>query len=151
VDLYNIVTRAWSTAQLSQARTNLAATALQLRVYFGGGTDQVDILDTSTGVWSTAQLSQARDRLAAVSVGNLVMFGGGRYATHCNCKLTSCVLTNDLTSLSTGGRLSGVLDIYNSNTGVWSASTLVYPRFFLAAAGTSTTILFDGGESPGRR
>ncbi len=37
VDLFNVATSAWTTAKLSEARTNLAATFVGNRAIFAGG------------------------------------------------------------------------------------------------------------------
>jgi hypothetical protein len=76
---------AWSTAQLSEGRTILAATSVgSLAMYAGGLSSKtsyasrtVDIYDVATGLWSTAQLSVARFGLSATSVQTLALFAGG--------------------------------------------------------------------------
>ncbi len=87
VDLYNVTTRVWTTAQLSAPRSSLAATSVGNIALFAGGMSLsslnslvVDLFNGSTGVWSTAQLSVARHSLAAVSVGNVAVFAGGTAA-----------------------------------------------------------------------
>jgi hypothetical protein len=85
VDLYNSATGVWSTAQLSVARNEFAATSVGNVALFAGGltsgaesySNVVDLYNSATGVWSTAQLSVGRYRLAATSVGNVALFAGG--------------------------------------------------------------------------
>ncbi len=89
VDLYNSASGAWSTAQLSVARSNLAATSVGNVAIFAGGdipsvlmshynvSDAVDLYNSASGAWSTARLSVARSNLAATSVGNVAIFAGG--------------------------------------------------------------------------
>ena len=66
VDIYNVVTQAWSTAALSGIRNQVRAVTVGTLVVFAGGagssgaTNAVDIYHSSTNTWSTAQLSQAR-------------------------------------------------------------------------------------------
>ncbi len=85
----------WSTAQLSVARSHLAATSVGNLAIFAGGlvyyyptgsvspssteSDVVDLYNSATGTWSTARLSVARYNLAATSVGNLAFFAGGYF------------------------------------------------------------------------
>jgi hypothetical protein len=82
VDLYDSGTGRWSTAQLSLARTQLAATSVGKVAIFAGGADTsgqsnvVDLYDSGTGRWSTAQLSQQRSLLSATSVGKVAIFAG---------------------------------------------------------------------------
>ena len=58
VDIYDIVTNAWTTAQLSEARAHLAGAATGNKIVFGGGkisngatVKTVDIYDVQTGMW----------------------------------------------------------------------------------------------------
>src|SRR5438128_2044503 len=73
----------WTTANLSQGRGELAATAAGGKIFFGGGianntaSNVVDIYDTASGVWTTATLSQPRFKLAAAAAGGKVFFAGG--------------------------------------------------------------------------
>ncbi len=82
VDLYDSGTGRWWTAQLSQARSGLAATSVGTVAIFAGGlgkgfSNVVDLYDSGTGRWSTAQLSLARGYLSATSVGTVAIFAGG--------------------------------------------------------------------------
>ena len=67
VDIYNISSGSWSTADLTQARYALGAASAGNFALFAGGytgssySNVVDIYNTSAGTWSTATLSQARD------------------------------------------------------------------------------------------
>jgi hypothetical protein len=97
VDMYNSLTRAWSTAYLSVARMDPVAASVGSVALFAGGTSRnpsyngdpfygsgpysdsrvVDIFHVSTGKWSNASLSVARKYLAATTVGNMSIFAGG--------------------------------------------------------------------------
>ncbi|MCP3918834.1 MAG: hypothetical protein GY711_25075 [bacterium] len=98
---------------MSVARSNLAATSLGNRAYFGGGVfsgtnhDVVDIYDGATRTWSTASLSGRRHDLAAASAGGKVLFGGGMTGTSV---------------------YSNRVDIYDTQTGVWSMNELSLAR-----------------------
>jgi autotransporter-associated beta strand protein len=76
-------------------------------------------------LWTTANLSQGRELLAAASAGGEALFGGGQvpYAN------------------------SGVVDLYNTATGLWSTSSLSQARCELAAASAGTKVLFAGGTA----
>ncbi len=88
VDVYNSVTKTWSTDQLSVSRNYPAATSVGgVAIFAGGGYlsscfNNVDLYDISKELWSTAQLSSARSNPAATSVGNVAMFAGGS-CTNC--------------------------------------------------------------------
>ena len=92
VDFYNSVSGAWSTAQLSVARTDLAVTSVGNVAIFAGGSardagptwstaqlksNAVDLYNSASGTWSTAQLSTGRSSLVATSVENVAIFAGG--------------------------------------------------------------------------
>jgi len=108
VDIYDNSTGLWTTANLSQARAGLDATAVGNKVFFAGGSigqsigpssffSVVDIYDNSTGLWTTDNLSQSRAGLGATAVGTKAFFAGG----------------------GGSGGISSVVDIYdNTNTGI---------------------------------
>jgi len=121
----------WSTANLSQARYNLAATSAGNQVFFGGGgnwagtkSNVVDIYNTSTNTWTAATLSVSRSFPAAASAGNEVLFGGG--------------------TLINNGNPSNVVDVYNTSTNTWSAATLPHAGGTLVASSAGGKIFFAG-------
>jgi len=135
VDIYDINTNSWTTAELSNPyRQGVAAVSVGTRIIFAGGGDnntgifttRVDIYDVATNTWSTAELSQAREYLAATTVGNKVMFaGGGIWAPY---------LTG-----------SNVVDIYDANTNSWSTASLSAGRLSLSATTVGNKAYFAGG------
>ena len=146
-DIYDAYTGEWSTAALSQARGQLAATSVGPLAFFGGGeidipgaggttavssSNVVDIYNSSTNQWSTNALSQARSDLAATSVGNLAIFAGG----------IDWINGND-------GVLSNAVDIYNTSTGQWTTAALSVPRYGLTATTVGTDAIFAGGVASG--
>lgn len=133
VDMYDAGTNQWSTATLSQVRSNLAAAALGNKVMFAGGntnpagltnTSRIDIYDVATSQWSIAELSQARSLLAGAALGNKIVFAGG---------------------YTSGGLPSSRVDIYDITTGQWSTTELSEARFYMAAAAAGNKIVFAGG------
>ena len=135
VDIYNTTSGIWSTTNMSQARTFLAATSAGNQVFFAGGcapgpnviTNVVDIYSTSAGTWSTASLSQARYGLSATSAGNQVFFAGG------------------FTTIWGNGP-SNVLDIYNTSAGTWSTATLPSAIGTIAATSVGNEAFFASGS-----
>jgi hypothetical protein len=123
-----------TTATLSQARHQFAATFSEELVFFGGGesgsnlagSSQVDIYNVTNGIWTTATLSHPRGNLAATSLGNLVFFGGG---------------DDDFT-----GAYYNTVDIYNVSNGSWSTTNLSQAREALAATSVGNFVLFGGGR-----
>ncbi|MHC5212925.1 MAG: Kelch repeat-containing protein [Planctomycetota bacterium] len=126
---------AWSTATLSVARTELAATTAGNEVLFAGGRDGsvrfdvVDIYDDDTGLWRTEALSEARSLTmgAAASTGTVAVFAGGQL----NC----CAPF----------QWSDVVDLYDAQTKTWSTSTLSLARGDVSLAAVGDTVLFAGG------
>lgn len=134
VDIYDVTTGQWTTAQLSVARRRLTATAAGSKILIGGGYDEsgepvrtVDIYDVNTGQWTTAQLSAARDHFTAAGAGNIAIFGGGS---------------------DTDGNPVRTADIYNATTGTWTTANLSTARTDLTSAAFPNKILFAGGYGP---
>ncbi len=114
VDIYDISTNKWSTAELSIARHYIAAVANGNKVFFAGGeisdgtfpTDVVDIYDVSTNTWTVAHLSLGGSHIAAAAVGDKVLFAGG------------------MGGFASGEARAGRVDIYNLATNTWSTASL---------------------------
>jgi hypothetical protein len=135
VDVYNHVTGAWSTAKLSVARSDSAATSVGNVAIFAGGqttrdvSDAVDVFNYVTGAWSTAKLSVARGNgLAATSVGNVAIFAGGQSPNQVAVE---------------------AVDVYNHVTGAWSTAKLSVARAGLAATSVGNVAIFAGGGISG--
>ena len=135
VDIFDMNTQAWSTAELSQARTHMGVATLGNKIFFAGGyissddhTSRVDIYDASTNTWSTAELSEARINPAAATAGNKIYFGGG------------CPLNGGLQETP-----SSRVDVYDAITNTWSITELSEARTSLTAASVGNKIMFAGG------
>ena len=88
VDIYDITTNTWSTAQLSNSKVvgHCAVTAGS-KVYFSGGqtwlgtsavaTNTIDIYDNATNSWSTSGLLENRLGHTGVVVDNKIFWAGG--------------------------------------------------------------------------
>jgi len=108
VDIFDVTTNSWTTAELSQARTGIATAVLNNRIYFAGGeffggaSSRVDIYDAVANTWASAELSHARSLLAGAAAGNKVLFAGGY------------------------GMASSApaVDIYDASTNAWSTDSL---------------------------
>ena len=144
VDIYDIATNSFSTAELQDGNSNredFVVTSCGNKVLFAGGvlsigdifdsqTSVVDIYDASSGSWSTAQLSEARYGIAATSTGDKAIFAGGSYVTsYPNYSWTT----------------SDAVDIYDMKTNSWSTTTLSEARSLLAATVAGNKIYFSGG------
>jgi hypothetical protein len=130
VDIYDINTQTWTTAQLSEARDNMATAALGNKIFFAGGDNNynyfnnVDIYDASTGTWSVAHLSEARTSITSAVLGNKVFFAGG---------------TKDWMY---GSR---VVDIYDISTNTWSTALLTDAKMSISSVTDGNKVYFAGG------
>ena len=140
VDIYDLVTQTWSTAELSIGRSEMDVAVCGNKIFFAGGTDHddngwwtfysnVDIYDASTDTWSVSSLSVPRAYMAGGSVGNKVFFAGG------NSSFTN----------HTGG-IENLVDIYDLSTNAWSSATLSEARMNLSAVTEGNKIYFAGGH-----
>ena len=120
-----------TTANLSQGRSNIAATSVGNLAIFAGGnhfqvySDVVDFYDADSGAWTTGSLSVARTSVAGASVGDLAFFAGGH--------------NND--------GVSDVVDIYDASTGNWTTANLSVPRNHVQATAVGDLVLFAGGKT----
>ena len=138
IDIYDVYSHAWSTAQLSQARQGIGAVSCGDKLFFAGGSnfelyfnngtvyDNVDIYDVSTNTWTVAHLSLPRSYVTAAVLANKVFFAGG---------------TEDGMTGSTR------VDIYDVPTNSWSIGELSVPRYFIDAVVNNNEIYFVGGET----
>jgi hypothetical protein len=130
VDIYDITTNSWSTAELSVGRTWIGAVAAGNKIFFAGGIiggdDQnvVDIYDVSASTWSVSHMSRSVYYSAAATVGNKVFFAGG----------------------SNGIYATNTVDIYDLNSNTWSTASLSAARNFITAVSANNKVYFTGGD-----
>ncbi len=138
VDIYDITTQSWSTAELSEARTHISAVASGNKIFFGGGeisdgtfpTKTVDIYDASTNTWSVAALSEPGKDMATAAAGNKVFFAGGEGGF----------------AASSRENRAETVDIYDLNTSTWSVAHLSEPRYkLISAVAVNDKVYFAGG------
>ena len=136
VDIYDVVTDTWTTAELSAARYLITTVANDTKVFFAGGetgdgttpVDNVDIYDLATNTWSSDHLSTAGHSIAATVVGNKVMFAGGDGGF-------------------TGPYRETRVDIFDQSLGTWTTTSLSgVKRGGHAAVTVGDKAYFAGGE-----
>jgi hypothetical protein len=141
VDIYDIPSQTWSTAELSQARYGIAVASAGNKIVFAGGetatgtTTRVDIYDVAANSWSTAELNEARANVAATSSGNKMFFaggagGGGIYPWR-----------------PYSGTASNRVEIYDALLNTWSTATLSEASGGIVASAAGTKIVFASGWS----
>ena len=130
VDIYDVEMDIWTQAHLSIEGVGMAATVVDDKILFAGGSDssnrgtRVDIYDQSSGEWTTASLSENKPwGQAAVTLGNRAYFAGSGF--------------------------SDKVDIYDAVTGNWSVETMYEGK----ASGLAGITLIDkiywaGGWTP---
>jgi hypothetical protein len=182
VDIFDITTNSWTTAELSQGRKRIATAVLNKKIYFAGGitgetpryfSSRVDIYDTETNTWTIANLESIDALMAGASAGNKVVFASGATA-HIYDALTDTWTTAPLSERpgegyccqgGVGGIAATVIgntlyfaggegwdvhkaiDIYNTATNEWSASSLNEYKGFAAAIAIGSINYWAGGES----
>lgn len=145
VDIYNITSNKWTTAELSIARYFVAATSLEKEglAFFAGGTiktislsgsatysnpNVIDIYNAKIKKWSTAFLSVARENMATTTIqsSGTVIFGVG--------------------STRIPARSSNVIDIYHSKNNSWTTQTANTARSGVKAESLKDIALIGGRE-----
>ncbi|HSU28873.1 MAG TPA: PKD domain-containing protein [Chitinophagaceae bacterium] len=143
VDIYDISTQTWTTAELSEARFGIAVASLGNKIFFGGGnkdfgnfSSRVDIYDAVANTWSTAELSMNRMLLTAATVNNKVLFAGGAHSE----------------TVPGGWYWTGTsfysdrVDIYDGGTDTWSIASLSENyRLGMSAVTLGNQVYFAGG------
>ena len=86
VDIYDLSSGIWSTANLSEARIGNTAVAVNNKIYFAGGytgnpnytvSNKIDIYDGNNGSWSTSTLLEPKVHFAGISVADNIYWAGG--------------------------------------------------------------------------
>lgn len=134
VDIFDAVTGTKTTANLSKARTSIAAGASGTKMVFAGGwnwdalynmvpNSNVDIYDVTTGVWTQSSLMSKRYDICAAVVGNKIIFAGG---------------------FGNVGASTDV-DVYDVSTGTWITTSMPTARYGLKAVVVGDNAYFCGG------
>lgn len=127
VNIYNLSTNVWSTANISQARTGMTVATMGSKVFFAGGTgvlpssrvgltSRVDIYDAAADTWSTMEMPHADGLLASLASGNKLVIVGGNYA-----------------------------DVYDAGSKIWTSRDFGQPRYLITANNVKGQLYFAGG------
>jgi len=136
VDIYDASTGHWSTATLSEARSNLVAESSKGVAIFAAGdrgfgpgfSNVVDIYDAVNNQWSATALPEGLDSPGATALGRDILIAGGGGLT----------------------AESNLAAVFNVGTGILSTGTLSQARGEMAAIMAGRTAIFAGGAVMGR-
>ena len=133
VDIFDISLNSWTTAELSEARWDMATAVLGNKIFFAGGvigvgtyTTRVDVYDASTNTWSIMELSSARTDMVGAAAGNRVLFAGGMEGSF---------------------SYSNKVDVYDAFTNTWSVASLRDVAVGTTATVIDNKIFFAGNAS----
>jgi hypothetical protein len=126
VDIFNVKSGAWSTAALSVARHNLAATSLVRVAIFAGGVDG-----------TCCHVDFRFLRVVLCGLGNRMIEWAGVGLLIACASLMPCA----------AGITSDAVDIFNVMSGAWSTAALSVARGYLAATSLPNVgvAIFAGG------
>ncbi|HVT86544.1 MAG TPA: PKD domain-containing protein [Chitinophagaceae bacterium] len=127
VDIYDVSTNTWSTAELSEPRWGLTAVASGNKVYFAGGTglsgsraaqsSRIDVYDLAADTWSTLELPRPGWYSSVAGAGGIYFAGGT------------------------------AIDIYDPTSDRWSSKNLSQPRYQITTTNSQGKLFFAGGSS----
>jgi hypothetical protein len=173
VDIYDVITKDWTTSELSQKKWGVAAAVAGNKVFFGGGTalqgnasptTRVDMYDIVEQKWSITELPKP-GQYTAIAQGNKVLFAGGTAVymyDYLSEKWTTKNLSQPRVSIAatsvggsiylSGGATSNIggnpfnnIDIYDPKTNSWSVSSMSKAKYALASIGLRGKALWAGG------
>ncbi|MEP6617240.1 MAG: PKD domain-containing protein [Ginsengibacter sp.] len=171
VDIYDIITQSWSTAELSIPRSYLVAATLGSKIFFTDNSRLVDIYDAGTNKWSTTSLNVGRNGISSGAAGNKVVFAGGIlfsgkdvdiYDDNTNTISTYSLSTprSDISTAVAGKKIyfsggvnpdgqsfSNTVNVFDASNNSWSEITMLQPRWKHASIAADNKIFWAGGHS----
>lgn len=133
IDVYDITTQTWLTAELTVPGYNIKAVACGNKIILAGGEHDygfpskfIDIYDATTNTWSVDSLSEPRFDMTIAAVGNKVFFAGG-----------------EMRSLA--GNYSSTIEIYDLSTKTWTITNFNVGRFYMTTLTANNKLYFAGG------
>jgi len=134
----------WTYSSLSHQKRSMGAVAIGSKVWFAGGEydvktaqglrphviDTIEIFDTKDQSKSFAKLSVARSGLCSATAGGKIFFAGG----------IESVLPSGLF------KVSDIVDIYDTLTGIWTVEKLSVARYEMVSAVVGDKVIFAGGR-----
>ncbi len=115
VDIYDMNTDTWATAQMSEKKEWLSAVTVNNKVYFAGGysvepdpndpghyrwyaSNRVDVYDNTTNTWRTMTMYEGKGGPGGIAVNNKIFWSGGTTGTTPNTYNSCLVEIRDVNS-----------------------------------------------------
>ena len=177
VDIFDLATNIWSSAELSQPRWGLTAVVSGNKVYFAGGkgftnlgsvglSSRVDVYDVVTDSWSILEMPKP-GWFTSVAQGNRIFFAGGsdieiydastdrwskKTISQPRYQITAMRVLGKLyfaggSSSITGGTPYSQVDIYDPSTNNWTVSNMSQPKYGMAGIGLRAQCVWAGGKT----
>jgi hypothetical protein len=139
VDIYDIITKTWTVAQLSVPRYGITAVVVGNKILFAGGESgelgdalygfhsEVDIYDAATDSWSVSSMSEPQHSMAAAALGDKVFFAGANTGS-------TTTYTNKV-------------EIYDASANSWSIKTLSEFKDGISVVAADGKVYFAGGHT----
>ncbi len=143
VDMYNSASGAWSTAQLSVARSGIGATSVgNVAIFAGGhtGNSNFSMMGCSRGCFKFVICVKQFEAYSLVLL-----------AVACVCTAAGCRVTNFTAGTSSSSGFTNAVDLYNSASGTWSTARLSVERNDIAATSVGNVAIFAGGQTSNSR
>jgi len=139
IDIYDIDSSTWD-AYESETPGRMMSNAISANgmVFIAGGNRwpggshyaEIDVYNKAEDEWTVEYLSEARHLMGVTALGNKVFFaGGGKFQG------------------SPNNILYDVIDIYDTETGLWDTAYLSIPRWLIGAAAAGSKVFFAGGTT----
>jgi len=133
IDIYDIITQAWSTAELSVAGSNIKAVTCGNKIFVVAGQydsgdpcKYIDVYDVITNTWTVDSLSEPRYEITIGSIGNKVFFAGGEYRY-------------------LDGLYSSTVEIYDLSSNTWTTHNFNVGRTYMTTVAVNNKLYFAGG------
>jgi len=139
IDIYDVDSNTWDTYEPeTPGRMMSNAISANGMVFIAGGNRwpggshyaEIDVYNKAEDEWTVDSLSEARHLMGVTALGNKVFFAGG-----------------GLFQGSPNNILYDVIDIYDTETGLWDTAYLSIPRWLIGAAAAGSKVFFAGGTT----
>lgn len=137
IDIYNVQSGQWSSIETPNDHPIASVAAINNKLIVAGGdglnNKSADIYNSTTGQWTSVNLSDSRFNITVASANNKIVLLGGATT------FPGTGIWNE----------SGAIDVYNDNTGTWSAGGISPGVNGVMASSLGNKIVYVGFMSNG--